>query len=274
MKFVSTQKGYLFLIGGAEDRTGDKQVLGHLVDKIQPRNVMIIPTASRYPRDIDACYTDAFDRLGIQNIRCLDIRSRDEADRREYLDAVEKVDLIYFGGGDQAKLVATLKPTALFKRVKSRFESGDLHIAGTSAGASALGDPIFYNGDRKGFQKGSIRIAEGFGLLEGVAIDTHFSERKRLPRLCQVLISGHCSKGIGLDEDTGILVHPNQQLEVFGSGMVTVANSAHVSGSNYMTAQECETLTFNNIRIGALPPGIRFSIRKWSILRRGALGKD
>ena len=262
------QSGYLCLIGGAEDRKGDKLVLKHLVDLTHPTNIIVIPTASAYPQDIYRCYIDAFSGLGIQAIQCLDIRYRDEADVEQNLAAIEKADLIYFGGGDQVRLVDTLKRTAFFSRLRTRFEAGDLHVAGTSAGAAAAGNPILYNGDRKGFKKGSIKSSEGFGFIDGVAIDTHFSSRRRLSRLCQFLISGQCWKGIGIDEDTGIIVYPNLHFKVIGSGMVTVVNSANVTGSNYTAIDKGQKIRFNNMRVGFLPAGSMFSIRKWSILKQ------
>ncbi len=262
------KRGRLFLIGGAEDRKGDKRVLKHLVDQTQPSNIMVIPTASDYPQDVYRSYTDAFRDLGIKAIECLDIRYRDEVDREKNIEAIERTDLVYFGGGDQVKLVATLNRTRLFDRISDRFERGDLHIAGTSAGAAAAGNPIFYNGDRRGLKKGSIKFSEGFAFIDGVAIDTHFSARRRLSRLCQLLVSGHCRKGIGLDEDTGIMIHPNLHFTVIGSGMVTIVNSTHVSGSNYGAIDKGENLRFNNMHLGFLPAGTRFSIKKWSILSR------
>ncbi len=269
MRTRDMKNGYLFLIGGAEDRQGDRYVLKYLIDQIKPANIIIIPTASAYPRDVDRCYTGAFFDLGVSAVHCLDIRYRDEADQHDNLKAVDAADLVYFGGGDQAKLVDTLKNTQLFQRIKARFEAGSLHIAGTSAGASAIGDPIFYDGDRRGLEKGSIKTSEGFGLIKGVAVDTHFSARSRLARLCQFLISGTCKKGIGLDEDTGIMVYPNLHFTVIGTGTVAVVNSANVTGSNYNESQTGDLLRFNNMRIGYLPPGARFSIKKWSILNRG-----
>ncbi len=262
------KKGYLFLIGGAEDRKGDKHVLKHLVEQTHPNNIIIIPTASDYPQDVYRSYADAFRDLGIKEIECLGIRYRDEVDREKNLEAIDRTDLVYFGGGDQVKLVATLNRTRLFDRISERLENGDLHIAGTSAGAAAAGNPILYNGDRRGLKKGSIKFSEGFGFIDGVAIDTHFSARKRLARLCQLLVSGHCRKGIGLDEDTGIMIHPNLHFTVIGSGMVTIVSSTHVSGSNYRAIANGENLRFNNMHVGFLPAGTRFSIRKWSILGR------
>jgi cyanophycinase len=274
MATIFKPKGCLFLIGGAEDRTGEKRVLKRITDHVRPKKIIIIPTASGYPWDIDRCYTATFGDLGVKDTECLDIRYRDEADREEHLAAIDTADLIYFSGGDQVRLVETLNHTRFFDRIKARFEAGALHIAGTSAGAAAAGNPVFYDGDRRGTEKGTINFSDGFGLIDGVAIDTHFTARNRLARLCQCLISGRCTNGIGIDEDTGIMVQPNMQLKVFGSGMVTVANSAHVTGSNYRTIDTGGHLRFNNMRIGFLPAGSTFSIRKWSIINRGDSGRQ
>lgn len=268
MKKAVKRSGQIYLIGGAEDRKGDQEVLKYLVSEMRPQQMVLIPTASAYPQEVDRCYTGTFLGLGINGVQCLDIRYRDEADRGENLAAIDRADLVYFGGGDQAKLVATLKHTRLFDRIKARFEARLLNIAGTSAGASAIGNPLFYDGDRKGFLKGSIKSSEGFGLIGDVAVDTHFSARNRLARLCQFLLSGHCTKGIGLDEDTAIMVYPDLHFRVIGSGMVAVVDSSEVTGSNYNDIEAGQKIRFNRMRVGYLPPGSRFSIKKWSILDR------
>jgi len=265
---VLKRSGQIYLIGGAEDRKGDQEVLKYLVSEMRPQQMVLIPTASAYPQEVDRCYTGTFLGLGINGVQCLDIRYRDEADRGENLAAIDRADLVYFGGGDQAKLVATLKHTRLFDRIKARFEARLLNIAGTSAGASAIGNPLFYDGDRKGFLKGSIKSSEGFGLIGDVAVDTHFSARNRLARLCQFLLSGHCTKGIGLDEDTAIMVYPDLHFRVIGSGMVAVVDSSEVTGSNYNDIEAGQKIRFNRMRVGYLTPGSRFSIKKWSILDR------
>ena len=244
-----------------------------MVSQTRPNDILIIPTASGYPQSIDRDYTDVFRRLGVANIKCLDIRYRDEADRDDNLKAVETADLIFFGGGDQVKLVETLNQTRFFDLINRRFEAGALHIAGTSAGATAAGNPMIYHGNQDGLVKGSVEHAAGFGFVDGVAIDTHFYARGRLARLSQFLISGHCRKGIGLDEDTGIMICPDLRFKVIGSGMVSVLNSASVSGSNYPTARNGDSLRFNNMRYGILPAGSIFSIRRWSVVSRVS-GKD
>ncbi|SLM31567.1 putative Cyanophycinase [Desulfamplus magnetovallimortis] len=262
------RKSLLILIGGAEDRKDDRVVLRHLVKLTQAENVVIIPTASAYPQDIYSSYIDVFRDFGVRDLRCLDIRYREEADSEEYIGAVDDADLVYFSGGDQVKLVRTLNHTRLMDRISQRFEEGSLHIGGTSAGATAAGNPMIYNGNRNGFQKGSVKCSEGFAFIDDLVIDTHFSARKRLARLSQFLVSDRYTKGIGLDEDTGIVVYPNMHFRVIGSGMVTVVNSSNVTGSNYKNISNGDAIRFNNMRIGCLPAGTLFSIKKWSVLNR------
>ena len=260
------RRGYLILIGGAENNGGDRSILQHILDVTRAERIVLIPTASCYPRDVHRDYGDAFNVLNIPETSCLDIRDATEADQNQYLTAVDQADLVYFSGGDQVRLVSKLVHTKLFDRIRSRFEAGELNIAGTSAGASAAGNPMIYDGDYKGTLKGSIGFMEGFGLIDGVTIDTHFSARQRLSRLAQFLLSGRCEKGIGLDENTGIVVDPHDEFEVIGADMVAVLNSAEVTGSNYSTVAEGQPLCFNNMNMGFLPPGTRFSLKKWSIL--------
>jgi cyanophycinase len=262
--------GLLFLIGGAEDRQGEKQVLRQLVERTQASRIVIVPTASAYPKDATCDFTDAFADLGIADVACLDIRYRDEADRDDHLNALETADVVFFSGGDQVKLVNTLKHTQFIDLVRTRFNAGKLHVAGTSAGATAAGNPMIYYGNRNGLKKGSVRHAEGFGFITGVTIDTHFSVRKRLSRLSQFLISGHCQRGLGLDEDTGIVIDADLHFEVIGSGMVTVLDSSAVNDSNFNSVRKGSPLRFTNMRLGVLPAGSRFNIREWAVINRSS----
>jgi len=242
------QRGYLILIGGAENNSNDSGILKHILDVTRAVKIVLIPTASCYPRDVHRDYGDTFNVLNIPETTCLDIRDAREADEAHCLAAVEEADLVYFSGGDQVRLVSKLVRTELLDRIRARFASGSLHIAGTSAGAAAAGNPMIYDGDYKGSFKGSIGFMEGFGFLDGITIDTHFSARQRLSRLAQFLVSGKCEKGIGLDENTGIVVYPNDEFEVIGADMAVVLNSAAVTGSNYHDIVKDTPLCFNNMK--------------------------
>ena len=263
----NNKRGYLMLIGGAEDKSRDKTVLKKVIKTARAKNVVVIPSASSYPRDIINNYYDAFKSLGVKEVEGFDIRYPDEADRNEFLEKIEKADLIFFGGGDQKRLVEVFRGSRLLERIWDRFNQGTLHIAGTSAGAAAASNPMTYDGDYNGFAKGSVNYSEGFGFLEGITIDTHFLSRERIPRLTQFLLTGKSFKGIGIDEDTGIIISPSLRFEVVGSGLATVINTEKITYSDYQEIRERDIYSANNVRIGFLAAGTKFSIKRWTVLK-------
>jgi cyanophycinase len=268
------KKNYLMLIGGAEERTGEMLVLKTVVRKSRAKNIIIIPSASKYPRDVINTYYDAFQSLGVSKIEGFDIRYNDEADRSEYLEKIEDADLVFFSGGDQKRLVDIFHRTRLMNRIIEKFKQGTIHIAGTSAGAAAVSNPILYDGDYNGFRKDSINSSEGLNLLPEITVDTHFLNRERIPRLNQFLASGLSSKGIGICEDTMIVIDPMLRFTVYGNGMVTVMNSEKMTYSNYNSIDKDDIINTNNIRIGFLSRGAKFSIKRWSVLKPDDKKKD
>lgn len=261
------KRSYLILIGGGEDRRDDKKVLKSIVKKVKAKSILVIPSASSYPRDVYDTYYYAFKDLGVKEIEMLDIRYSDEADKDENFEKLAKADLLFFGGGDQVKLVEVLDSTNLLGEIKKRFYSGTLHIAGTSAGAAAAANPMLYDGDYRGFQKNSINSSSGFGFINDIAIDTHFLNRERIPRLLQFVLAGQSLRGMGIDEDTAVIISPDLRMEVVGTGMVTILNVNKITYSNYSYIEEGDNYSTNNVRLGFLAPGTVFSIKRWSVLR-------
>jgi cyanophycinase len=270
MSETNHKSGILALIGGAEDKQDDMVVLRKVLEKTQPKSVVIIPTASYYTREVGESYKEAFRKLGVNDVETFDIRYDDEADREEHHEKLAKANLVYFGGGDQTKLVKTIIHSRLFRTIRERFFEGTLHIAGTSAGAAAASDPMTYDGDYQGFSKGAVANMQGLGFIDDITVDTHFLARERIPRLVQFLISGKCTKGIGIDEDTGVIIYPDYKMEVIGSGMVTIINTDKITGSNYHDLENKDIYSVNNIRIGFLAPGTTFSLKRWAILKTTA----
>ncbi len=264
---VENKQGYLILIGGAEDKKGDKILLKRLLEVTQAKHIIIIPTASSYPHEVGRNYQEAFARLNITDVEVFDIRYPEEADREEHFAKLAKADLIFFGGGDQVKLVETFQNSKLFQTIKERFFAGTLSVAGTSAGAAAASNPMTFDGDyEEGFRKGRVCCMQGFGFVDNITIDTHFVPRGRISRLSQFLLTGKSTRGIGLDEDTGIIIYPDEKFEVIGTGIVTIINSDKITCSDYEHIEEGDLFCVNNLRIGFLAPGATFSIKKWSIL--------
>lgn len=259
-------RGYLVLIGGAEDRKDDKIILRATVEINNAKRVVVIPTASNYPLSLGDDYIYAFRNIGVEYVDVLDIREACEADKSEYLEKIEKADLVFFTGGDQVKLVNTLIQSQLYKLIYKCYNERKLTIAGTSAGAAGASDPLLYNGDDQGLIKGSIKHGKGFGFIPNITVDTHFNARNRLLRLSQFLCGGLSNRGIGIDEDTAVVINPNGIFQVIGSGYVTVVNSENITFTNYDLIEPGDKLSFNDLIIGFLHPGCRFDISTWNVV--------
>ncbi|HBX52683.1 MAG: cyanophycinase [Bacteroidetes bacterium RIFOXYA12_FULL_35_11] len=267
------KRSFLILIGGAEDKTGNKEVLKKVMEISGAKTITIVPSASSYPDEVFRGYEHAFRDLGASNIFNLDIRYADEAGREEFAAMIDKSELIFFGGGDQVKLVEIFSGTPLLEKIKERFYNGTLCLAGTSAGAAAASNPMLYDGDYKGFHKGSVNSSNGFGFLEDITVDTHFLNRERISRLVQYLSAGNSSKGIGLDEDTAIVISPDLQFEVIGSGMVTLINTDRVTFSNYKEVEQTQMYSVNNLRMSFFAAGTVFSLKRWVVLKNAEIKK-
>jgi cyanophycinase len=261
----TNKKGSLVLIGGAEDRKTDKVILRKVVALNNAKTAVIIPTASAYPVGLAEDYVRAFKDIGVPNLFTFDIRDKKETEKIEYLEQLMQADLIFFTGGDQFKLVNVFLDTFLFEKIKERYSQG-VTIAGTSAGAAAACDPIIFDGDDRGLRKGTIHHSRGFGFIKNVTIDTHFVNRGRLGRLTQFLCSGLSTKGIGLGEDTAIVVSPDDIFEVIGSEMVTVVNTGETSYSNYNKINDNDPIVINDIKVGFLQSGSVFDLKNWKVV--------
>lgn len=258
-------KGYLVSIGGAEDK-GDKTkeekdnnidflengILKNIVDLIegnQPQ-IEIITTATSYPLDSFRNYRDAFCQLGCVNIGHLDITERETANSEKIIDRVKKCSGVMFSGGDQSKLSAVLGGTTLLTIIKERYLNEAFVIAGTSAGAAAMSANMMNGGlTEMAYFKGKIKLSTGFGFINDVIIDTHFDARGRFARLAQALAAQPGTVGIGLSEDTGVIIEKGTILRVVGSSSVTIIDGSEV--------------TFNNI--AAVKEGAPISIGKLSV---------
>lgn len=257
----------LILIGGAEDKTDKLEILSKVAQYANFKNIVLIPTASAYPQEVERNYFEAFGKLNVLNFKSLDIRYPDECDKPEYFEAVNEANLIFFSGGDQVKLVNTLKDSNLFKLIKTNYLSNKLKVAGTSAGAASASENMLFDGDYHGFLKGKVQHSKGFGFVDDMVIDTHFLNRERIPRLLQILALGLEKKAIGLDEDTAIFIDSNYHFEVLGSGMVTLLNSEEMTYNDLYEISENQAYNINNVKIGFLSRGAKFNLKNWTVIK-------
>lgn len=225
----------LALIGGNEDRLTPGAVLRELIAACHetralrtPLQVVVLSTASGEPDLLWSQYEPAFRSLGAAP-RWLDPRDRDAAGAAETLDAVRAADLLFMTGGDQERLVDILIDTPLHALVRERHRAGELAIAGTSAGASALGAHMPVGDLDEQFAGPPRALHRALGLMPALVIDQHFAQRKRHARLLHLVSLDPRRLGVGIDEDTALLIHPEVSLRVVGSGAATVIDAARAS---------------------------------------------
>jgi cyanophycinase len=225
-------------IGGTEDRTSDcelLQVFAELCGGTGAR-IVLITTASAVPARSFAIYAAAFRRLEICDIRELRLSSREQADGEQGLSVLAQATGVFFTGGDQARLeflVGSQANLALRRRVAAK----TLVVAGTSAGAAALGPVMILggnvgandrDGDSRDMADNRLRTGPGLGLLPAAIIDVHFTQRRRLPRLIAAVDRHPSHLGIGIDEDTAVLVRSGR-FDVLGCGEVATVDEASVA---------------------------------------------
>ncbi len=256
-------RGFLALIGGAEEKHGAMKVLRKVLEVTKAQKIVVIPTASSYNYELGREYKHVFKVLGISNVASLYIRYREDVDSPQNLEVVQGADMIFFTGGDQVKLVDILVNTKLIELIKYRFENEKLSIAGTSAGAAATSNPLIYNGDDIAYHKGTVKYHEGFGVLTDVTVDTHFIERSRIGRLVQFLASGQSQRGLGVSEDTAVIIYPNLRAEVVGSSSAVFVSADKLRQTNFHQIQEQEIISAHNLKFSFLVDGDLFDFNTW-----------
>lgn len=264
---MHNNRGTLTLIGGAEDRGSNSGVLHKLLERTRAKHIAVVPTASMYGYELGEEYQDCFRRLGAEKIDIWDIKERRDVEQERYLESAKNCDMVFFTGGDQVKLAHVFFNTELLKIVKDRYFMGGLHLAGTSAGAMVMSDPLIYEGDGKDFQKGAVYYEAGFGITPNITVDTHFMERARIPRIAAFMASGYSKRGIGVSEDTAAHITPDDKMEVFGAGIVVTFNGDKVRYSNFHNIGEDELIDLDNITLSFLVHGSKFDLGKWSQIK-------
>ena len=269
-------KGTLIPIGGNEDKgNGESErytleyiqegILSRVVKESGGREAMIvvIPTASSIPVEVSRNYREAFDVLGCENIHVMDIRSREDAEDPEYLELMKKANCVMFSGGDQSKIVDYIGGTKLDRIIKDRYTNENFVIAGTSAGAMCMSEEMITGGGiQEAFTKGATKMGKGLGLIPNFIIDSHFIRRGRFGRLAEAVAKFPLKVGIGLAEDTGLVIKKGNKCEVIGSGMVILFDPRKLIHNNQALVKEGSPMSLTNLKIHILANGDKLNIKK------------
>lgn len=251
-------EGVLVAVGGGEDKREAMHVLRRALDHAPPApRVAILPCASADPAWAAQLHVEAFRALGASAVDVLDVRTPAEAALAANVARVRDADIVYMTGGDQARLCAILARTPLHAMLRKRLRAGGV-VAGTSAGAAAMSATMIAEGDTT-LRKGGVRLAPGLSLLPHAILDTHFTERGRFARLVEAVSTHPSLLGIGLGEDTAILVR-GHDVEVVGSGTVMIVDGREIQRSNVAHAPERQPVDVERIIVHCLSAGRAFAL--------------
>ena len=252
----------LIIIGGHEDRTNNKIILSEVAKRVGSGKLVVTTVAmSNNVEELFDQYEKAFRSLGVKHLFQLEINERKEATTPSKVKILDDAAGVFFTGGDQLKITSQIGDTPIFQRIREIYDDGGV-IAGTSAGAAVMCETMLVEGgdEKSHVIGGSARMAPGLGLIDGVIIDQHFMERGRFGRLTGAVAQNPKNLGIGIDEQTAIVVERGNGFYVLGSGAVYVLDGTEVTYSNIAEEDLKKTLSIYNVRLHMLSQGDRFDL--------------
>jgi cyanophycinase len=255
----SKKRGTLIIIGGHEDKEDECRILKEIVRHTPNGKLVLATIASEEPEEYFQEYSGCFENLGIKELRHLYIADRAETTDEDKLSMLNDVDGVFFTGGDQLRISSQIGDTPFETKIHEIYDNGGV-IAGTSAGASVMSEVMLIRGtNAESHRIGDLHMAAGLRLLRDVIIDQHFAERGRIGRLLGAVALNPRILGIGIDEDTAIMVR-GREFEVIGSGAVYIVDGSSVTRSNITEGEEKRTLSMSDVRLHLLSCGDRFDL--------------
>ncbi len=274
-----TPQGKLIAVGGAEDKGTDLEAgiiqrsqlnffeLGILKTITTLLNgndsrIEVITTASSIPDEVGENYISAFAKLGCKNVGHLRIRTREDALLPESVERVAACKAVMFSGGNQLRLSSIFGGTPFLDVIRDKYMNESFVVAGTSAGAMAMSNTMIYEGNATNAHlKGEVKITTGLGYINGVIIDSHFNKRGRFSRLAQAVAANPGTIGIGLGEDTGVIVSKGEELQAIGSGSVMILDGRNIQYNNIADIDFDEPISVENIIVHIMAKGNSYNVR-------------
>lgn len=255
-------KGRIMIIGGNEDKEGDCLILRRFISLAggTSARIALLTTATEFPREVGATYQELFLGLGADQVDIVMIPDRQTARQTSLGSTIEAASGIFFTGGDQLRLTSILGGSTVDAAIRRAVRRGVV-VAGTSAGASVMSDTMIVDGDSSDTpKKSTLTMAHGMSLVHGMVIDQHFAQRGRINRLLAAVAQNPKVLGVGIDEDTALIVAPDGQCEVVGSQTVTVLDGQQIVHSNISDSGRNEPLALTQVMLHILPAGFGFHV--------------
>ena len=254
--------GHLLVIGGAEDKYNERRILKKFLELAggDKAEVLIVPVASDFPEFAADVYTQAFRNLGVTNPRVLRATSRQDIVQADVERLTDGVTGVFMTGGDQMRLVSLLGGTKLAERLRKLVRETNVVMAGTSAGAAAMSTSMIVRGDASSHpHKNAVKLSPGLGFLKNIIIDQHFSERGRISWLITAVSYNPYNLGIGIDENTAIILDGKGILEVFGQGSTTIVDGSQISFNEIAEVADNEAFSICGVQFHVLRDGLVYN---------------
>ena len=254
-------KGKLIIIGGKEDKEGDCEILEAVAREVGNGKLCIVSVASTVGDELWDIYKRVFKNLGVKKLSHLDVVQRTHKFDEKAYKAVKDATAIFFTGGDQLKITSEIGGTIIQDRISEIYKSGGV-IAGTSAGASVMGDTMMISGSSDASYRinSGLKMAPGLGFAKNMLIDQHFAERGRIGRLLGATAHNPKFLGIGIDENTAIVLQDKSHFDVIGDGAVYVLDAHEANGSNVSEAEDLTALSIFDVKLHVLVKGNHFDL--------------
>lgn len=270
-------KGTLIAIGGNEEKEfakiderfqtdfGEGGILHHFIKHAggSQSRIEVITSASDIPGVVGEKYWETFKRLGAQNVGILDIHDRKIAETSKTLKRIEDADAILFSGGDQSQISRYIRNTEVHELISQRYYDEEFIIAGTSAGAVVMAEEMIAGGRNANvLRKNDLKMGKGLGLMEQVVFDSHFIRRGRFGRLAEAVALHPDKLGVGLGEDTGVIITEGNICEIIGSGMVVLFDGSNFEFNQYRELNNYMPVSLANLTVHVLATRDKYYIRE------------
>lgn len=258
---VSKTRPTLIVIGGREDKIGDALILREVARHVGNGKLVVTDVASSHPDGIFEEYDAVFRKLGVPEVQNLEIRSREDASSKKALSALDDATAVFFTGGDQLKITSQIGGTPAYERIRDMYQNGGV-VAGTSAGASVVCGTMLTAGMGQTSPRlgESVQMAPGLGFIRDMIIDQHFAERGRMGRLLAAVAQNPRTLGLGIDENTAVIIDKAESFYVVGAGAVYAVDGRYISYSNVTDADAEKTLAVYDLKLHVLTEGDSFDL--------------
>ncbi|MGE3974831.1 MAG: cyanophycinase [Bdellovibrionales bacterium] len=251
-------KGVLIIIGGNEDKEQQMDILKLVAQRAGRGKIVVVTAASEIPHEVWPIYRNVFKSFNVDSAH-LHIEQPADYSSKHYETIFDGATAVFFTGGDQLKITTKIGGSMIFGRIREIFKKGGL-VAGTSAGAAIMGELMLVGTENTESHKvGHWMMAPGLGFTKSIIIDQHFAQRARIGRLLKAIAVNPGILGVGIDENTAIVVE-NEGFQVVGENAVYVIDGTHISYTNVAEASLQQAMSMHDVRLHILSNGEFFDL--------------